>query len=135
MQPDYSEFQAKYPRYKAFSDDKLFQEVFEYLSLPRTIAQMIEANDRGKPALSGCISRLEKLFPDLLSKGYSPHLVCQAIGTMVKVILEPFGYTPEKQKRMPQNYSQFFASASLYKYELAAEKLKVVQKYSIERAI
>lgn len=133
MLSTYNEFQEKYPRYKIFCNDKLFREVYEYLSLPRTIAQMIDANERGKPALSGCVKRLEKLFPDLLSKGYSSHLVCQAVGSMVKVILEPFGYIPIKQKRMPQKYSEFFTSASLYQHLPEREKAKIVQTFTIER--
>jgi hypothetical protein len=52
----------------------------------------------------------------------------QALGRMVKTILDPFGYRPNKQKDMPKAIgAKFVTSATTYKFEGNAT-MKVVRK-------
>ena len=60
----------------------------------------------GKPAITSVVEDIEHFFIDL-TKTYTHTLddnfTKQAIGLMVKTILEPFGYTVWKQKDLPKN--------------------------------
>lgn len=92
---------------------------------------MIDASEHGKPALSGCIEALLDKFPDLRKDEFKTNYNKQAIGFMVKVILEPFGYEPIGQKRMPSTMKDFFSSASAYKLKPEKASLKLVQNWDI----
>lgn len=134
--PTFGDFIIKYPKYQKFSGSKSAQEVFDYLSQPETIFKMTTANDIGKAALAGCIVGLEDNFVknsgfDFTQRDGSSDTVKQAVGSMIKVILEPFGYTPKVQKKLTVGLSDFFASATHYECNPKTASMKLVQKIII----
>ena len=107
MKATFADFIRNAPNYNRFENNKQAQYIFEnILSDDSNIIAMIDVSESGKPALCACINQVEEYYlsqqiplldPDLfdLRDNYTK----QALGTMVKVILEPFGYQPSSQKK------------------------------------
>ena len=133
MKSTFIDFLSSSPIYKNICDTPEAQHIFEnILSKDANIIAMIDAIEANKPALSGCIQEVEDYHRqqspstfDLQHRSFR-----NALGTMVKVVLEPFGYQKYSQKRLPKRQSGIIVSASTYALTGQAT-LKVVRK--IER--
>lgn len=108
-------------KWKNLLNNTAGQTIFATLSTPENIAKMIFASKAGIPALSLCVEEIEHLCTHLLT----PHIDLadnrykQAIGFMVKTILNEFGYVvPTNQKAVrpiPAIFRRkYFKNASIY---------------------
>jgi len=129
----YSNFIQANPTYKQLESDPTIEAVYDYLSLPNSVYEMIEACKRGKSALSGVVVELEKMFPDLLQVlPNNKNFIKQAIGVIIKHILSSFGYAPTKPVRIPRNLSNFFSSAHTYELREELAKFQLVATFEIQ---
>jgi hypothetical protein len=109
------------------------QDIFYFLSREYVLTQLIDASEAGRPALTPVVENVEHFFMDF-TKEYTHTLddnfTKQAIGLMVKTILEPFGYVVWKQKDLPKkSRATKFASASAYKFShFAPRTMRVVKR-------
>ena len=130
MKATFSDFLHSSPIYKNICDTTEAQHIFEnILSKDSNIISMIDAIEANKPALSGCIQEVEEYYRqqshpafDLQHRSFR-----NALGTMVKIVLEPFGYQKYSQKRLPKRQAGIIVSASTYALTGQA-RLKVVRK-------
>jgi hypothetical protein len=94
---------------------------------------MIDISDMGKPALAPVALNVEHFFIDRTKthdNTLDDSFTKQAVGLMVKTILEPFGYTVWKQKDLPKNAgSEKFQSASVYRRDMTKKANMRVAKY------
>ena len=129
----FDDFINKNPNCKKFADDGDMIYTFNFLTESYVLMQLIEASDAGKPAISPIAENIEHIFADPTVEHVNTlddNFTKQAIGLMVKTILEPFGYTVWKQKDLPKSSrANNFQSASVYRYDqLAPKSMKVVKK-------
>ena len=96
MLATYNDFLNQNPNCKKFTDDEDMIYTFDFLSQDFVLVQLLEASDAGKPALAPIVENIEHIFADP-SKEHANTLddnfTKQAIGLLIKTILEPFGYT------------------------------------------
>lgn len=118
MKATFNDFIQKAHNYKKFDGNVDAIYIFEnILSKDENIIAMIDVSEVGKPALCACISEIENFY---ISKStpifdLKDNFTKQALGTMVRIILEPFGYQTKSQKYIPKSYnSQFITSAMTY---------------------
>jgi len=129
----FEDFIKQNPNCKKFETDEDMQNIFDFLSRDYVLIQLIDASEAGKPAIAPVVENLEHFFMDL-SKEHTNSLddnfTKQAVGLMVKTILEPFGYVVWKQKDLPKNSrATKFQSASSYRFSsLAPRTMKVVKR-------
>lgn len=105
--------------------------IFEFLSRDLGIILMLETSDAGKPALTPWAKHLEHLLLDMNnpSISFDDNFTKQAVGLMIKTILEPFGYVVWKQKDLPKSAeSTKFKSASVYRRDLTKTAIMRVTK-------
>lgn len=143
MLATYSDFIAQNPNCRKFENDDDMQNVFSFLSQDFIIVQMIDASEAGKPALAPVAVNVEHFFIDPNkphNNSLDDNFTKQAVGLMVKTILEPFGYTVWKQKDLPKSTNATkFQSASTYRFNITAPRtMKIVRRIeaindSIER--
>lgn len=131
--PDFQDFITEYPKYGKYAKNPVAQQIFNDLEDYHVIQSMINYSDMDKPALAAPIPQLEAKYGGQNVFDLSDDFTKQCLGTMVKVILSPFGYVPVKQKDMPKGQSKFVKSASVY-HKKRSERLKLVQKLSVEKA-
>jgi len=133
MLATFNDFLNQNPNCKKFTDDEDMIYTFNFLSQDFVLVQLLEASDAGKPALSPIVENIEHIFADP-SKEHANTLddnfTKQAVGLMIKTILEPFGYTVWRQKDLPKNSrATKFQSASAYRFNpLAPRSMKVVKR-------
>lgn len=133
MLATYNDFLTQNPNCKKFTDDEDMIYAFNMLSQDVILTQMIEASDAGKPALTPIVTNIEHVFMDF-SKEHANTLddnfTKQAVGLMVKTILEPFGYSVWKQKDLPKSSrAAKFQSASVYRRDITKTATMRVAKY------
>jgi hypothetical protein len=120
MKASFRDFIAHNPNCKKYDGNPEAIHIFEnILSKDDNIIAMIDATEANKPALSACIQEVENYYKNLPSPTFdlTDNFTKQALGRMVKTILEPFGYQPDTQKDMPKSCSaEFVTSATVYKY-------------------
>ena len=140
MLATYKDFIKQNPNCKKFENDETMQDIFYFLSKDFIIIQMIDASEAGRPALTPVVENVEHFFMDI-TKEYTHTLddnfTKQAVGLMVKTILEPFGYVVSRQKDLPKkSRATKFQSASTYKYDFLAPKtmriVKTIEEISHE---
>jgi hypothetical protein len=116
----FSDFIAQNPNCKKFENDDDMQNVFEFLSREYILTQLLDASEAGKPALAPVAVNVEHFFSDNTKSHVNTlddNFTKQAIGLMIKTILEPFGYEVWKQKDLPKAVQATkFQSASVYRY-------------------
>lgn len=131
MKAVFEEFIKNNPNCQKFENQLEARYIFEsILSKDENIIAMVEASDAGKPALSACINEVEHFFVGQLNPEFdlTNNFTKQALGLMVKTILEPFGYTSDRQKDIPKSCnSKYVTSATVYA-KTNQGKLKVVKK-------
>ncbi|HPD89236.1 MAG TPA: hypothetical protein PLU75_07195 [Oscillospiraceae bacterium] len=120
MKATFNDFITQNPNCSKFLGNANAMLIFESLSSDNGIIQMIEASDAGKPALSPLAKHLEDILLDIKnpSISFDDNFTKQAVGLMIKCILEPFGYVVCKQKNLPKSAeSKKFQSASVYRHD------------------
>ncbi|MDR2443036.1 MAG: hypothetical protein LBE31_05895 [Deltaproteobacteria bacterium] len=138
MRATFADFIRQNPNCKKFESDGVMRNVFDFLSQDFVIIQMIDMSEAGKPALAPAAVNVEHFFMDI-SKTYKNTLddnfTKQAVGLMVKTILEPFGYAAWKQKNLPKSVNAAkFQTASVYRRDMARTATMRVVKYIEEVA-
>ena len=133
MLATFEDFIKQNPNCKKFENDDDMQNIFSFLSTDYVLIQLIDASEAGKPALSPVVENVEHFFMDLTKEhtySLDDNFTKQAVGLMVKTILEPFGYVVWKQKDLPKkSRATKFQSASTYRFEpLARRTMKVVKR-------
>lgn len=108
----YEEFLTKYKRYEKFRNNKSMQKVFELITQPEYIREMIIASENDKPALTVCIEEIELLCEGKEDIDVSEDFTKQALGAMLATVLDPFGYVPIKSKLVSN--SQYVKTAAVY---------------------
>lgn len=130
IQPTFEDYLNEYPKYKKFTNNIIAKEIFEMISSPDNIHRMLIASDSVKPALGVCIEEIERKYLNQAHFDLKDDFTRQALGSMVKVILLPFGYIPIKKKIVPQ--SKVLSTAAVYCLtESPTLKLKVT--YVVEK--
>ena len=118
----YNDFLTQNPICKKFSDDEDMIYVFNMLSQDIFLVQLLEASDFGKPAIAPIVTNIEHVFTDFSKEHVNTlddNFTKQAVGLMVKTILEPFGYAVWKQKDLPKNSrAEKFRTASVYRRDI-----------------
>lgn len=120
MKSAFNDFITQNPNCSKFAGNADAMLIFEFLSRDPSIIQMIEASDAGKPALAPWAKHLEHILLDIKnpSISFNDNFTKQAVGLMIKCILEPFGYVVWKQKDLPKSAeSDKFQSASVYRHD------------------
>lgn len=130
---DFEDFLDQQPIYSKYRNNNTAKQIYELLSNIQNIHAMLIASDSGVPALAASITEIERLFAKQKDFDLTDDFTKQALGAMVKTILEPFGYTPVKRKVIPKDKSsQFITSAAVYS-RTREPRLNLIQKLSIER--
>ena len=133
MLATYEDFIRQNPNCKKFENDEVMQDIFDFLSREYVLTQLIDASEAGRPALTPVVESVEHFFMDR-TKEYTHTLddnfTKQAVGLMVKTILEPFGYVVWKQKDLPKkSRATKFSSASAYRFdEFAPRTMRVAKR-------
>lgn len=111
-------------------DNPSFKDIFDILNADESLISAIDASEVNKPALSANVNKIEDYVTDNPSCDIdlTDDATKQAIGTLQKIVLEPFGYTPVKSKRLTN--SKFFSSAACYELTSPA-RLKIIKTISI----
>jgi hypothetical protein len=123
MKKTFKEFIAEAPRYKKLYQIREVQYLFEAIfSRDDVIIMMIQESERNKPALEGCVEEVESYCLSLTPNAFDiqSHFCRQAIGRMIKSVLEPFGYTKYGEKRLSKRNGGIITSASTYKKTISA---------------
>ena len=133
MLATFNDFLTQNPNCKKFTDDEDMIYTFNMLSQDFILVQLIEASDFGKPAIAPVVTNIEHVFSDLGKQHINTlddNFTKQAVGLMVKTILEPFGYVVWKQKDLPKNSrAEKFQSASVYRRDTTKKATMRVAKY------
>lgn len=130
MKNTFQDFTVSAPFCRKFESNAYYQKVFDFLSQDEIIIKMIEASENERPALAACCQELEAFCKNFPSSEFKfDHETKQNIGRMIKVILEPFGYIPNKSKGISDKISKQFQNASCYSIDNNAKPtLKVVKR-------
>lgn len=131
MKATFTDFIIQNVNCKKFTSDVEAIHIFEkILSRDENIIAMIDASKAKKPALAACVCEVESYYKGRHAPSFSlmDGFTKQALGRMVKTVLEPFGYQPDKQKDMPRGIAtEFVTSAMTYKFSGNAT-MKIVHK-------
>jgi len=130
MKATFKDFLDNSPTYRNICHTPEAKHIFEnILSKDSNIIAMIDASNDNKAALSGCIREVEEYHSNHPTTSFDirERRFRQALGTMVKVILEPFGYQKQSEKRLPKRKGGIIVTASTYALTGTAS-LKVVRK-------
>lgn len=96
------------------------QNVFNYLSQPENIYNMIVFSNVNLPAISGIVHSLENIFATTTDFPLTNPTNRQTVGRMVKFIMEHFGYEPiasglDKDSKLRDfSNAQYFKRPSVY---------------------
>ena len=129
----FEDFIRQNPNCKKFESDDDMQNIFEFLSREYVLTQLIDASEAGKPALAPVVANVEHFFMESTKEhthSLDDNFTKQAVGLMVKTILEPFGYVVWKQKDLPKkSRATKFQSASAYRFDHSAPRtMRVVKR-------
>ena len=131
MKTTFNEFLLNNTKCNKFDGNTDAIMIFDYLSKDESIIKMIVACDSGKPALSPVVHAIEELVETTpnVSISFEDKFTKQTVGTMVKSILEPFGYRPTSQKILPKSSgAQKFTSAHCYEFDPDAPRTMRIVK-------
>jgi len=136
MLATFDDFIRQNPICRKFECDDDMQNVFEFLSRSYILIQLIDACEAEKPAIAPVAKNIEHFFSDLTKEHMNTlddTFTKQAVGLMVKTILEPFGYVVWKQKNLPKSsMAEKFTSASTYRLDMLAPRTMKVEKRIVE---
>lgn len=131
MKATFNDFLTKAPNYNSFAGNPDAIHIFEeILSKDENIISMIDFSEAGKLALAACIEEVENFYTNQANPTFhlTNNFTKQALGTMVRVILEPFGYLPKNQKEMPKRANAKFVKSSMLYEKSGPATLQVVRK-------
>lgn len=120
MKATFNDFITNAPNYKKFNGNSEAEYIFNnILSRDDNIIAMIDLsnNNINLPALCASITEIENYYSSKTNPIFDlkDNFTKQALGTMVRIILEPFGYQTKSQKDVPKAYgSKFVKSAKTY---------------------
>lgn len=130
MKATFSDFIFDNLNCSGFESNPDARAVFELLSEDRNIIAMIDACENGKPALSACAEEIEKF----LSLKENPTMDLRdtftktVIGRMIKSILAPFGYLPNKQNYISKNIQVVFFTSGMCYQKKGEATMHIVKK-------
>lgn len=132
MKAKFSDFEAECPIYRKYFSSHVARYIFEeVLSRDDTIIAMIDYSNAGKPALAACVLEIERhcLMHSTDVFSLDKNSAKQALGRMVKVVLNPFGYLPSKLKRIARPHDPANKVVSAHTYaKTGPAKLHVVRR-------
>lgn len=131
MKATFNDFIQNAPNYKKFAGDPVAIYVFEkILSRDENIIGMIDISEAGKPAICACLKEVEDYCESQSSLSFDlkDNFTKQALGTMVKIILEPFGYLSKTQKDIPKSYQARYVSSAMTYEKVGPASMKVVRR-------
>lgn len=131
MKSTFNDFIQKAPNYKKFDGNADAIHIFEnILSKDENIIAMIDISEAGKPALCACLSEIENYYLCQSSPIFdlTDNFTKQALGTMVRIILEPFGYLTKSQKDIPKSYQSKFITSAMTYARTGIATMKVVRR-------
>ena len=136
MKATFEDFIKLAPNYNKFDGNAQARHIFEkILSNDDNIIAMIDVSEAGKPALCACLKQVEDYYLDQQIPLLDPDLfdlrdnfTKQALGTMVKIILEPFGYQPSSQKNIPKKYQAKFVVSAMTYQKTGPASMRVVRR-------
>lgn len=127
----FSDFINDAPIYRKFEHNSEAIHIFEkILSKEENIIAMIDTSESGKPALAVCLEEVEQYYLSQSTPQFDLQndFAKRALGAMVRVILEEFGYLKKGQKDIPKRYnSRFVTSATTYELT-GVPSMKVVKR-------
>lgn len=129
----YIDFLRNNPNCSGLASGMNAEAVFDFLSRDASIIAMIDAAEKGEPALAGCVSELEAFCGNMNSAEFclQDRFTRSVVGRMIKAVLAPFGYQPTVQKALPRGCgSNCFRSASCYELS-AAPIMRVVKRIEL----
>lgn len=116
---------------KKLAANPFFRSLYELLMEEQNQIAMVEASGVGKPAIEACVRQIEEYVAAHPESGIdlSDNHTKQSLGRVVKYILEPFGYVPDKKRVISKKSgSNSITSGTIY-------KLKKQPKLIIEKRI
>ncbi len=127
----FADFIFQNPNCKKYDGNPDTMRVFDILSDDDNIISMVDATTAGKPALTPCVGKVEQFVNSRTNPSIdlNDDFTKQAIGRMVKSILEPFGYKTCRQKDLPKDTNaKYFKSATYYTVDpMAHATMKIVK--------
>ena len=117
MKATYNDFLEDNRNCSGFQDNLDAQKIFDFLNRDDIIIMMIDASDQGKPALAGCVTKLEDYYKSLNSSilDFTDDFTRTVIGRMIKAVLKPFGYRVATRRGLGKGVeSVFFTAAACY---------------------
>ena len=134
MKTTFGNFFDKYHMYKHFNDNMEAKYIFnKILSKKENLIEMVGLSELGKPALSACIKEVEEYSSSINNPEFdlTNQYTKQALGTMVKAVMKPFGYESKKQKDIPKSYNTKFIKSAMV-YQLTGKPVLKVEKRIVE---
>ena len=136
MLATFEDFIKQNPVCRKFEHDDDMRNIFSFLSRNYIIIQLIDACEAGKSAITPVVANIEHFFVDMNKEHMNTlddTFTKQAVGLMIKTILEPFGYEVWKQMNLSRNIGATkFVSASTYKFNPNAPQSMKVEKCIVE---
>jgi hypothetical protein len=131
---DFEDFLNGNPTYSGLRGNAMAETAFEELSRIPSIYKMTAASNAGEPAISACIGDIERLLGQQSQFDLNSNFNKQALGRMVKTILEPFGYSRVSRKRIRKGLSNFVTSAAVYSQDnQCPARLDLVVELSVRK--
>ncbi|MBQ8496277.1 MAG: hypothetical protein IJ489_02345 [Clostridia bacterium] len=130
MKATYNDFLKEHVNCSGLASNEDAKKVFDFLNTDETIIKMIESSEQGKPALAGCVNELEALYDAMNAPKikFTEDFTRQAVGRMIKTILDPFGYRVTKKKDISrEKKAKYFKAASCYE-KLGEATMRVVKR-------
>lgn len=120
----FNDFKDEYKQ-STLGDDVCVQNLFQKLSEDDAINDMISSIKCNRPALEGVMPIVISMKDQLQLENNS---VRQSIGMLIAFILRPYGYFPDKGKRIAKGDigEDYFTSAATYQYIAEKAKVKIV---------
>jgi len=131
MKATFNDFIQNAPNYKKFDGNLEAIHIFKnILSDDDNIIAMIDISEAEKPALCACLSQVESYYKSQSSPIFNltDNFTKQALGTMVRVILEPFGYLIKSQKNIPKSFNPQFVTSAMTYAKTGPATMKVVRR-------
>ncbi len=118
MKAKFNDFINENKNCSGLSENQDAKAVFNIISKDSNIIKMIQYSEFGKPALEACVIEIEGYYTNRLNPeiDLKDSFTKQAIGRMVKTILNIYGYEVDGQKDISRSIStKYFTSASCYR--------------------
>ena len=125
--PTFDEFAQNYRTKVDVKNLRGFREIYDTMRQNEWIMLAINLSFSDRAALAGIAKHIEAVvdFSPEFQVNLRDAAVRQTIGIMQKAILEPFGFVPDRQKKIKDKYSLEFTQASCYRYEPEKAKIKI----------